>query len=134
MVEPRELPDDTPVTSSWDLTNSLLICAEKSTFLQQKITEVLALDGIRESGQIGEILILQGELIQHCQKQILGQLPVAGFRLEVELNKQINLLSVDGQQLKIARQFNTQQLRLQQMEARLQLIGEYVRQLQGIEP
>jgi hypothetical protein len=134
MVEPRELSDDTPVKSLHDLANSLLICVEKSSFLEKQITEVLALDAIRESDQIGKILILQGELIEHCQKEILGQLPAAGFRLEVELNKQINLLSVDGQQLKIARQFSTQQLRLQQMAMRLKLIGEYVRQLHGIEP
>ncbi len=133
MVSSQADPDPASIDASEHLAIALANCAEDLELLKAKIAEVLSCDQADTSAQIPVILARQEKLAQYCQREILGRLSPVGFRLGVELNKQINLLLMDGQQLKIARQWDTQKLRLAQMQTRGQLIGEYLRQLQGME-
>ncbi|MEI6428079.1 MAG: hypothetical protein WCO45_06765 [Pseudanabaena sp. ELA607] len=123
-----ELPDHD--SASLKLDQALGNCGQHLALLQGEIAQALSGEDMEKLSDISQILVWQPELVKLCQESILGRLPTAALRLGVELNKQINLLSIDGQQLKIARQVNTQKLRLQQMQNRLKLIREYIGQLQ----
>jgi hypothetical protein len=130
MTASQELPDYD--SASLKLDHALGNCGQHLALLQGEIAQALSGEDMEKLSDISQILVWQPELVKLCQESILGQLPAAALRLGVELNKQVNLLSIDGQQLKIARQANTKKLRLQQMQNRLQIISQYFEQMQII--